>query len=389
MANKQAKKVRGIYEKLPNSGVWWIRYSDATGRIRREKAGLKQAAENLYRKRKTEVLQGKKLPEARRRVVSFEELAKDALAYSKAHKRSYSDDVYRFGKLTAYFGKYAAESINADDIERFLAYGTEQDNWAPATANRYRALLSLAYRLGIRNGKVSANPARLVRHRIENNARVRWLSQPEEQALRKYIDANAPAHLPEFEIALNTGLRLSEMFWRTWEDVDLERRVLTVPRSKHGEKRYVPLNSVAMDSLSQLKARGNGKGWVFKNERGERLTGPRYWFDSALKEAEIENLHWHDLRHTFASRLIMGGMDLRTVQELMGHKTIAMTCRYAHLAPTYQLAAVERLAEINGAIKNGQVNVPQTEGPTDTRTSTGDFQRISGQPNSAQQLPLM
>ena len=85
MAKKQAKKVRGIYEKVPGSGVWWVRYSDATGRIRREKAGLKQTAETLYRKRKTEVLQGKKLPESRKRAVSFEELTKDALDYSKAH----------------------------------------------------------------------------------------------------------------------------------------------------------------------------------------------------------------------------------------------------------------------------------------------------------------
>src|SRR3990170_3214198 len=104
MAKKQGKKVRGTYEKVPGSGVWWIRYSDATGRIRREKAGLKQTAENLYRKRKTEVLQGKKLPESRKRVVSFDELAKDALDYSKAHKRSYDDDACRMERLKSWFG---------------------------------------------------------------------------------------------------------------------------------------------------------------------------------------------------------------------------------------------------------------------------------------------
>src|SRR3972149_7621767 len=104
MARKEAKKVRGIYEKAPGSGVWWIRYSDATGRIRREKAGLKQTAETLYRKRKTEVLQGKKLPEARRRVVGFGELIDDTLVYSQAHKRSYKDDKWRFEKLRKHFG---------------------------------------------------------------------------------------------------------------------------------------------------------------------------------------------------------------------------------------------------------------------------------------------
>ena len=384
MARKQPKRQRGIYEKAPSSGVWWIRYSDATGRIRREKAGLKQTAETLYRKRKTEVLQGKKLPETRKRVVSFEELAKDTLAYSKAHKRDYRHDGYRMERLKNKFADRPAESITPQDIERFLSAGMEQDEWAPATANRYRALLSLTYRLGIRNGNVSANPARLVRHRLENNARVRWLTPEEEQRLREYLEAENPLHLPEFDLALNTGLRLSEMYWRTWEDVNLERRILTVPRSKHGEKRHVPLNSIALAALERLRPDSKASGWIFRNERGKRLTGPRYWFEDALKEARIQDFHWHDLRHTFASRLIMGGMDLRTVQELMGHKTIAMTCRYAHLTPTYQLAAVERLAEINRAIQAGK-----PEGPTDTKTDTSILEPIPAGLERAEQIVLL
>ncbi|MCZ6750905.1 MAG: tyrosine-type recombinase/integrase [Acidobacteria bacterium] len=384
MSPYKRRKQRGIYEKVPGSDVWWIRFADSTGRIRREKAGIKSAARTLYEKRKTEVLQGKKLPETRKRVVSFEELAKDALAYSQAHKRDHRNDSSRMERLKTRFGKRPADSITPQDIDRFLTRGIEEEEWAPATCNRYRALLSLTYRLGIRNEKVSTNPARLAHHRLENNARVRWLSQEEERKMRKYIEEDAPQHLPEFELALNTGLRLSEMYWRSWEDVSLERRTLTVPRSKHGERRHVPLNSIAIAALAQLKAKGEGKGWVFVNERGERLTGPRYWFEDAIAETKIQNFHWHDLRHTFASRLIMGGMDLRTVQELMGHKTISMTCRYTHLAPTYQLAAVERLAEINRAIQKGD-----SEAPTDTRTSTVDFVAPSRQSASARQAVLM
>ncbi len=105
----------------------------------------------------------------------------------------------------------------------------------PGYPNRYRALLSLTYRLAIRNGKVITNPARLVRHRQENNARVRWLFDEEEIKLRKILEEKNVEHLPEFDLALNTGLRLSEMYWLTWKAVNLERRVLTVPRSKHGE----------------------------------------------------------------------------------------------------------------------------------------------------------
>src|SRR5271167_2032226 len=94
------KKLRGIYERDSGSRIWWIRYADSTGRIRREKAGTKGAAIKLYQKRKMEVLQGKKLPEnLRAPLVSFDDLAKDALAYSKAHKRSYGDDEIRMEKL--------------------------------------------------------------------------------------------------------------------------------------------------------------------------------------------------------------------------------------------------------------------------------------------------
>lgn len=301
MARKEAKKVRGIYEKVPGSGVWWIRYSDATGRIRREKAGLKQTAETLYRKRKTEVLQGKKLPESRKRAVSFEELTKDALDYSKAHKRSYKDDKWRFEKLRKHFGDRPADGITPQDIERYLAAKIEHDKWAPATANRCRALLSLAFRLGIRNGKVSANPARLVRAYRVNNTRVRWLTPEEEKRLRKVLQEKDPEHLPELDLALNTGLRRSDMYHVRWEDVNLGRCLLRVPLSKNGESHHVPLNKFAIAALKQLLSKCEGKGWVFMSVNGDRLQGPRHWFEPAVKDAGIPNFHWHDLRHTFAS----------------------------------------------------------------------------------------
>lgn len=118
---RESKKVRGIYEKVPGSGVWWVRYADATGRIRREKAGTKSAAQLLYRKRKTEALQGKKLPESLRSpMVSFAELAHDALAYSKTHKRSYESDVIRMPRLLAAFRDRSGDAITPQELERHL-----------------------------------------------------------------------------------------------------------------------------------------------------------------------------------------------------------------------------------------------------------------------------
>ncbi|HVB35061.1 MAG TPA: site-specific integrase [Patescibacteria group bacterium] len=354
---------RGVFEKQPGSGEWWIHYYDSLGRRHREKAGTKSAAILLYRKRKHEALEGKKLPEKLRRPsVSFAELAKDTLAYSKAHKRSYGDDAIRMERILGWFRNRAADSISPQEIDEKLTQSAEENSWAPATVNRYRALFSLTYSLGIRNGKTKENPARLVKHRTENNARIRFLSPEEEVRIRAAIEATCAEHLPEFEIALNTGLRLSELYTLTWDNVNLPRRILTVPRSKNGEIRHVPLNKPALEAFQLLRKQTGASGPIFLNWRDGRLTGPRYWFDPVVKKAKIRNFTWHCLRHTFASRLVMNGENLRTVQDLMGHKQISMTVRYSHLAPQHQLAAVERLAAASP--------VPRAADPTATRTAT-------------------
>ena len=104
---------------------------------------------------------------------------------------------------------------------------------------------------------------------------------------------------------------------------------------------------------------------MIRNLQGEPLAGARHWFKPAIRTAKIRGFTWHCLRHTFASRLVMAGVDIRTVQELMGHNTIAMTVRYSHLAPTHTLAAVERL---DRAV---------SEAPTDTKTGTGAVEPVS------------
>jgi site-specific recombinase XerD len=346
---RKDKKVRGVYEKVHGSGIWWICYFDAEGRKRREKAGRKSDAIDLYRKRKMEVLQGKKLPEKlRARKVRFAELAKDALEYSKEHKRSYTDDKVRMAKLKEWLGERPADSVAPQEIERWLS--SKGEHLKPATLNRYRALLSLVYRLGIQNGKALSNPARLVRQRKEENGRIRFLSPEEEQTLRAVIQRDYIHHEAELDIALNTGLRRSEQYGLTRDCVDFERRQLTVRRSKNGETRHIPLNDTAVAALRAAEAYRDGP-YVFLKRDGGRLHSSRFWFDAAVKDAKLKEFTWHCLRHTFASRLVMAGVDLRTVQELMGHKTIQMTVRYAHLAPQHRLAAVQRLCDTSTARK--------------------------------------
>ena len=361
--SKERRNPRGVYQKVPGkNSAWWICFWDAQGRKRREKAGTKSAAIDLYRKRKNEALAGKKLPEKlRRATVSFAEIANDALAYSKANKLSYRTDKVRMETLLGWFREYPAESITPQDIERRF----EGEKWSAATINRHRALLSLTYRLAIRNGKIKENPARLVRHRLEDNARIRFLSPEEETKLREAIENASPERIAELELALNTGLRLSEQYRLRWEDVSFTRRTLTIQRSKNGATRHVPLNKAALGALESLAKRTSGSEFVCGGP-----TVPRRWFEPVVRAAGLQAFTWHCLRHTFASRLVMAGVDIRTVQELLGHKTISMTVRYSHLAPKHTLAAVERL------------DAPTGE-PSDTTTDT------SAIPPVAPEVPIL
>jgi integrase len=318
--------------------VWWIRYK-VSGQLHREKVGRRGDAIDLYRIRKADALAGRKLPANMRAAsITFKQLAEDGLAWSKEHKRSWEHDESRARVLIEKFGDMGAETIKPSAIEEFLA-GQE---WTPATCNRYRALLSMIYRQGMRNGKVTTNPARLVTQRPENNGVIRWLHPEEEKRLRAAIIALCPEQMPCFDVALNTGMRASEQFSLRWEQVDLERKDLTVLRSKNGDTRHIPLNSAAVEALERQRTYAP-QGLVFPSATGKARVNARDWWEPVREKAKLDDLRWHDLRHTFASRLVMAGVDLRTVQQLMGHKTIQMTCRYAHLAPEHQLAAVERL----------------------------------------------
>ena len=343
--------MRGIFEKTPGSEVCWIRYTDTTGRIRREKVGTREEAEARLKIRREEAKLGA-LPRLawRRRPALFRKIAEDALAYSDQHKRSAGDDHIRMGKLLQWFGDRAVDSITPQEIvSRFQS----EKEWAPATWNRYRGLISLTYRLAIRAGRVKENPARLVPHKTENNGRVRFLSGEEEKRLRQAIREKFPEHESELDLALHTGLRLGEQYGARWNDVDLERSVFTVPLDKGGKTSHVPLNPVAFRALADLHRQHGHTEFVCGGTHS-----PRSWFEAAIETAKIEGFTWHCLRHTFASRLVMSGADLRTVAELLRDKTLAMVMRYAHLAPDYKLAAVERMAEAFPDSKSGTKVAP-------------------------------
>ena len=246
--------------------------------------------------------------------------------------------------LVAEFGDRTAEGIKPSEIEHWLS--TRQD-WAPATKNRYRALMSLVFRQAMRNGKAKNNPARLVAARTENNGRIRYLLDEEERALRAVMRERYPSHIPALDVALNTGMRKGEQFSLTWDCVDLKRKQIALDETKNGSSRHIPINSTCLEAFNLLAKSSHKKtDRIFRSTLGEPLNDPRQWFATAMDEANIAGFRWHDLRHTFCSRLVMAGVDIRTVAELAGHKTLAMAMRYAHLAPAHNLNAIEKLQRV-------------------------------------------
>jgi len=347
-AQSEQIAMRGVYEQPPGSGIWWINYY-VEGTRHREKVGRRSDAVALYQRRKTEARMGIKMPQVRPRIpVLFEAIAADALEYSKEHKSSYPGDRSTVNKILPTFGKTPIKDITPQMIKSYL---DSRKDLTKTTMNRYRGTMSMIFQEAIRNGKANTNPARLVRLHKEANTRVRFITYEEEEGIRAIIRKRCPVHEPELTLALETGMRRGELYALEWDRVDLLRRQIILLKTKNGASRVVILTAPAVKALEELqKRRSTETPKVCLTRYGEPMVSPRAWFELVMEEALAQNrslkdVTWHVFRHTYISRLVMAGVDLRTVQELAGHKDIKMTMRYAHLAPAHKLAAVDRLAK--------------------------------------------
>lgn len=340
------ENTRGIYERDKGSGVWWVRWTDNSGTKRREKIGRRSDAASMLNKRQHEKLLKRKLPEKLQgQVTTFGQLVKDALVHSKAEngERSTHELGLKFAIMGDEFNSRDASHISKLDIQTWLVEQEDEREWSPATRNRYQAAFSLVYSVAIDNGKVESNPASKINRKPENNDRIRFLSDAEEAKLTAVIKARYPHYLPAFLVSIHTGMRAGEQFNLDWRDVSLERKLITLTKTKAHKTRHIPLNAVALGALRLLAKEHGRVGHVFLNTDGNQLRSARDWFEPVVADAKLKDYTWHCNRHTFASRLVMAGVDIRTVAQLMGHATIQMTMRYAHLAPAHNQDAVDRL----------------------------------------------
>jgi integrase len=349
---------RGLFERPKGSGVWWVRYVDEHGRLHREKVGPKGLALKVYQKRKTQVQERRFFPERiRRKEVLVADMIDDYLARVKGRMRSYVNwKRYAKNWKAALAGK-TLRAVSPGDVERRAARLRDK-GLADTSVNRELTFLRCLFNVAIADGKADTNPVLRRFFVKENNQRVRYLKDEEE---RKLCEAVGETEWPKVAFALLTGFRQGNQFRLRWTDVNFDAGTVCARRSKSGEDYIIPMSDDLRALLSALPSRLRSE-WVFPSETGATALGAKNCmhrvFVPAVKRAGIEDFRWHDLRHTFASRLVMAGVDIRTVQELMGHKTLAMTMRYAHLSAAHKLDAVQRL------------NRPKTEVRTDTTTDT-------------------
>jgi integrase len=336
------KHVRGVFEKVPGSNEWWVRWTDTEGKLRRQKVGRKSDAIAAYRRHKDEARAGKIVPVLRNtKAVTLSDLIDLALQHVIDH-RSRRDYEVKAGIVRRELGNRPAADITPAEIDEWL----NNRDMARATANRYKAFFSLCFKLGMANGKVKVNPARMVRQRAENNARLRFLSYEEYRKLHDVIQRRFPEHLAEFIVSVHSGMRLSEQFSCHWSQVDLVRAVIKLSKTKNGSARDVFLDSDALAAIMSLKApQRKPSDLVFNPTRSRNDT--RGWFIPCLKEAEITEYTWHSNRHTFCSWLAMNGASIKDIQELAGHKTVAISARYAHLSPDHKRSVIERLPSLS------------------------------------------
>ena len=363
--------VKGVYQREDDpSGNWYARFR-LDGKLVKKSFGNNRAAAIEYvEKARTLRRSGeghvpksaKGIPKTAKELeatawdssVLFGELCDDLLRHIQSKPNVYKDQrnpPYRIGTIKKVFGNRPASSIRPYEIADWL----DSLGRAPATVNRYKVTLSSIYRYGKQRDKVQVNPAREVAQQRLSNGIIRYLKPEEEKRLRtvlqKAVDACGPQNeqrqkrlqhrIYELDVALGTGMRKGEQYGLCWSDIDFDRRVITLRDTKNGSSRTVPMIDDVSNAFKQLKKlslerkdRAIDRPNAAPDDVVFGIADNKKWWEAALKEAKIKAFRWHDLRHTFCSRLAQAGVSLKVIQEAAGHKTIQMTARYAHMDHT-------------------------------------------------------
>jgi integrase len=325
-------------------GSWYIDYYAGGRRIKEKVGSSKGQAQRALAVRRAQVVQGRFQLPTRRSAPTFAKFAQRYLEFGRTNKRGFRNERYRVEGFIQRFGNRRLSELSAWDAERFKIERAKQAQ--PATVNRELGNLKNMMTMAVKWGCLDRNPFAGVKLLRVPKKPERILTESEEALLLAACDNVRGQHLrPIVTLALHTGMRKGEILGLLWSQVDLDNRTIHIhnAKSSHGERR-IPMNQAVQDLLFNL-AQKRKSDFVFPSSRkpGERLGDSKVGFWRAVKLAGIPHIRYHDLRHTFATRLVQAGVDLITVQHLLGHANITMTARYAHALEDGKIDAVRRL----------------------------------------------
>ena len=362
--------------------MYWVTLQFRGKQIRRSlQVTNKKLAEKIAGKIQTEVAEGKWLDRRPDQNTTLKQLIERYLAeHSKRNKThtSYVRDQSLSDHLLKFFGD---ERLLRDITPKLIAeYKSKrrEEQAAAKTVNSELALLSHAFKRAVAEWEwTDKNPVIGVsRERVDNHIE-RWLTLQEEKAL---LDAS-PDWLQEIILfAINTGLRQSEILDLEWPRVDLFRRTITLLKQKNKSVDTLPVNARALEVLTaRAKVRSLVSDFVFANNEGKRRDARNLLraFYIARDEAGITNFRFHDLRHTFATRLVQAGVDVYTVQKLGRWKTIQMVMRYAHHYPESLRPGIEALDRV-GTLSVSTLSAQRNKKGLTPKSQPVDFQSCGG-----------
>lgn len=380
MAKTTERRVKGVYEKVPGSGIFSIRYADGAGVIRREAAGTKGAAIKLYQKRKTEILQGKKLPENLRSVVRVNDLTEAVERDYRINGKKSLDSVQRRLKrhLLPFFGTYAASDVTTAHVNKYVDQ-RRQEGAQNATINREMALLKRMYHLAFHSGPPSVHRVPAMTRLRENSPRTGFVEEAQYNRLAKQADAHWLRTM--VLVAYTYGFRKGELLALRVRQIDLVSKKirLEAASTKNNQGRTVTMTQEVVSALSLSVHGKNIDDLVFTRQNNQPVLDFRgAWYRLCERaglgtfvrkdgKATWCGLTFHDLRRSAVRNMVRRGVPERVAMMISGHKTRSVFDRY-------NIVSDSDIDEAAAKIAGGRRQ--ELAMPTDTKTGTS----VSGRP---------
>src|SRR6266487_4484115 len=335
----------GTIYKRGNS--WCVGFTVNGRRVRETVGPNKKIAQKVLSLRMTQVLENRYFPPSRQLGrTPFKNFAQMYLERTGPLMKSNRTERNRVLAWAREFGNRPLGQITRTEIEAWRR--ERMSKCRPATINRDLSRLRHMLNIAVEWELLEESPMQGMKFLRENNARTRYLSL--EECQRLIASCFAPHIRAIVTVALHSGMRSGEILNLRWYDLDFASGFILVRDSKNGASRHVPMDAT-LSALFRAYPHRLGTDLVFSSRCGGHIVDVRTGFLNSCKRAELTDLHFHDLRHTFASQFVMAGGDLYILKEILGHKSPAMAARYAHVSPTYLIKSIDRMNTLWAGVK--------------------------------------